>query len=87
MGLPVAYPEPDTSKKTKPVDPREYMTGPYEVPLKPEHTVNPKYIKGKVKLPQHRMGKPAIVEEVKPIEEPKIMGECVMPYEEKNQRD
>jgi hypothetical protein len=86
MGLPVAYPEPDTSKKTKPVDPREYMTGPYEVPLKPEHTVNPKYIKGKVKLPPHRMGKPAIVEEVKPIEEPKIMGE-VMLYEEKDQRD
>jgi hypothetical protein len=87
MGLPVAYPEPDTNRKTKPVDPREYMTGPYEVPLKPEHAVNPKYIKGKVKLPPHRMGKPAIVEEVKPVEEPKIMGECVMPYEEKNQRD
>jgi len=32
------------------------------------------------------MGKPAIVEEVKPIEEPKIMGE-VMLYEEKDQRD
>jgi len=87
MGLPVAYPEPDTNRKTKPVDPREYMTGPYEVPLKPEHTVNPKYIKGKVKLPQHRMGKPAIAEEVKPVEEPKIMGECVMPYEEKDQQD
>ena len=75
------------NSKTGEVDPREYMTGPYEVPLKPEHTVNPKYIKGKVKLPPHRMGKPAIVEEVKPVEEPKIMGECVMPYEEKNQRD
>lgn len=87
MGLPVAYPEPDTSKKTKPVDPREFMTGPYEVPLKPEHTVNPKYIKGKVKLPPHRMGKPAIVEEVKPVEDPKIMGECIIPYEEKDQRD
>jgi hypothetical protein len=33
------------------------------------------------------MGKPAIVEEVKPGEEPKILGECVMPYEEKDQRD
>jgi hypothetical protein len=87
MGDTVANLVPDTSKKTKPVDPREYMTGPYEVPLKPEHTVNPKYIKGKVKLPPHRMGKPAIVEEVKPVEEPKIMGECVMPYEEKDQRD
>jgi hypothetical protein len=75
------------NSKTGEVDPREYMTGPYEVPLKPEHTVNPKYIKGKVKLPPHRMGKPAIVEEVKPVEEPKIMGECVMPYEEKDQRD
>ncbi len=87
MGDTVANLVPDTSKKTKPVDPREFMTGPYEVPLKPEHTVNPKYIKGKVKLPPHRMGKPAIVEEVKPVEDPKIMGECIIPYEEKDQRD
>jgi len=87
MGDTVANLVADTNRKTKPVDPREFMTGPYEVPLKPEHTVNPKYIKGKVKLPPHRMGKPAIVEEIKPVEEPKIMGECVMPYEEKDQRD
>jgi hypothetical protein len=87
MGDTVANLVPDTNRKTKPVDPREFMTGPYEVPLKPEHTVNPKYIKGKVKLPPHRMGKPAIVEEVKPVEDPKIMGECIIPYEEKDQRD
>jgi hypothetical protein len=87
MGDTVANLVPDTNRKTKPVDPREFMTGPYEVPLKPEQTVNPKYIKGKVKLPPHRMGKPAIVEEVKPVEDPKIMGECIIPYEEKDQRD
>jgi hypothetical protein len=80
MGDTVAYFESDTSRKTKPVDQREFMTGPYEVPLKP---VNPKYIKGKVKLPPHRMGKPAIIEQVHPQEEPKIMGACIMPYEDK----
>lgn len=85
MGDTVAILVPDTNRKTKPVDPREFMTGPYAVPLKPEHTVNPKFIKGKVKLPPHRMGKPAIVEEVKPVEDPKIMGECIIPYEEKDQ--
>lgn len=73
------YSGSDTNRKTKPVDQREFTTGPYEVPLKPENT---KYIKGKVKLPTHRMGKPAIIEQVHPKEEPKVMGECIMPYEE-----
>ena len=39
------------------------------------------YIKGEVNRPLHIMGKPAIIERVKPsAEEPKIMGECVMPF-------
>ncbi|MFN5216561.1 MAG: hypothetical protein ACK5EQ_06780 [Bacteroidota bacterium] len=80
--------------RPKPSFPDEYMTGPYEYPLKPgtandTSTSNkpiknvqpvPKYIKGKVSRPI--MGKPKIIQ-IAPdeVQDVKIMGECVMPMD------
>ena len=90
MGKPVVH----QPKRPQKWDPSQYMTGPYEHTLTPAHAVDtaevvkpktdprpqsPKYIKGKVALPKKT--KPAEQIQEEKIQDVRIMGECVVPYE------
>lgn len=90
MGKPVVH----QPKRPQKWDPSQYMTGPYEHTLTPANAVDtaqvvkpksdprpqpPKYIKGKVALPKKTKPAEPIPEEK--IQDVRIMGECVVPYE------
>lgn len=90
MGKPVIH----MPKRPDQSDPTQFMTGPYEHPLSPGRCIDttvvrrpkedprpqpPKYIKGKVALP--KKGKPTVVTPVETVQDIRIMGECVVPYE------
>jgi len=90
MGKPVIH----MPKRPGQPDPAQFMTGPYEHPLTPGRCIDttvvrrpkedprpqpPKYIKGKVALP--KKDKPAVVTPVETVQDIRIMGECVVPYE------
>lgn len=90
MGKPVVH----QPKRPPKWDPSQYMTGPYEHALTPANAVDtaqvvkpkidprpqpPKYIKGKVALPKKTKPAEPIPEEK--IQDVRIMGECVVPYE------
>lgn len=90
MGKPVVH----QPKRPQIWDPSQYMTGPYEHTLTPANAVDtaqvvkpkadhrpqpPKYIKGKVALPKKTKPAEPIPEEK--IQDVRIMGEGVVPYE------